>query len=62
MAAVFEEIYDSNSFRIEPIDKHGGDDDKSMAANNTSAFNCRALQGSTANTYVIEITRSSRFE
>ena len=46
VAAAFKEIYDSNSFRIERmdlIDKHGGDDDKSMAANNTSAFNCRPV-------------------
>jgi poly-gamma-glutamate synthesis protein (capsule biosynthesis protein) len=46
VAAAFKEIYDSNSFRIERmelIDKYGGDDDKSMAANNTSAFNCRPV-------------------
>ena len=46
LAAAFKEIYDSNSFRIERmelIDKYGGDDDKSMAANNTSAFNCRPV-------------------
>jgi poly-gamma-glutamate synthesis protein (capsule biosynthesis protein) len=44
VAAAFKEIYDSHSFRIERmelIDRYGGDDDKSMAANNTSAFNCR---------------------
>lgn len=28
--------------RMEIIDRYGGDDDRSMAANNTSAFNCRA--------------------
>jgi hypothetical protein len=46
VAAAFQEIYDSNSFRIERmelIDRYGGDDDKSMAANNTSAFNCRPV-------------------
>ncbi|WP_262298295.1 M15 family metallopeptidase [Microvirga sesbaniae] len=46
VAAVFQEIYDSNSFRIERmdlIDRYGGDDDQSMAANNTSAFNCRPV-------------------
>jgi poly-gamma-glutamate synthesis protein (capsule biosynthesis protein) len=46
VAAVFQEIYDSNSFRIERmelIDKYGGDDEKSMATNNTSAFNCRPV-------------------
>jgi len=31
--------------RVEPIDRYGGDDDASMAANNTSAFNCRSLPG-----------------
>ena len=46
VAAAFQEIYDSHSFRIERmelIDRYGGDDDKSMAANNTSAFNCRPV-------------------
>ena len=46
VAAAFQEIYDSNSFRIERmelIDKYGGDDDQSMDANNTSAFNCRPV-------------------
>jgi D-alanyl-D-alanine carboxypeptidase-like protein len=45
VAAAFQEIYDSNSFGIkhmELIDKYGGDDDKSMAAN-TSAFSCRPV-------------------
>ena len=27
------------------VDAYGGDDDRSMAANNTSAFNCRAVTG-----------------
>lgn len=31
--------------RMEPVDVFGGSDDKSMAANNTSAFNCRAVSG-----------------
>ena len=31
--------------RMEPIDVYVGDDDLSMAANNTSAFNCRAVTG-----------------
>ena len=31
--------------RMEPIEKFGGDDEKSMQANNTSAFNCRAVTG-----------------
>ncbi len=44
VAAVFQEIYDSKKFRIfrmSLIDEFQGDDDKSMEANNTSAFNCR---------------------
>jgi hypothetical protein len=42
--AAFQEIYDSGKFRIYRmalIDEYQGDDDKSMEANNTSAFNCR---------------------
>jgi hypothetical protein len=31
--------------RMKLIDNYEGDDDKSMAANNTSAFNCRAVDG-----------------
>jgi D-alanyl-D-alanine carboxypeptidase len=30
---------------IEPVDAFGGDDDRSMAADNTSGFNCRAATG-----------------
>jgi hypothetical protein len=33
--------------RMVPVDRFGGDDDASMAANNTSAFNCRPKTGST---------------
>lgn len=31
--------------RIEPVSAYGADDDASMAANNTSAFNCRTVAG-----------------
>jgi hypothetical protein len=44
VAATFQEIYDSRKFRIYRmtlIDDFGGDDDRSMEADNTSAFNCR---------------------
>jgi poly-gamma-glutamate synthesis protein (capsule biosynthesis protein) len=44
VAAAFQEIYDSKKFRIYQmtlIDAYQGDDDKSIEANNTSAFNCR---------------------
>lgn len=34
--------------RMQPIDVYGGSDDASMAANNTSAFNCRAVTGGTS--------------
>jgi D-alanyl-D-alanine carboxypeptidase len=34
--------------RMEPIDAYGGDDERSMAADNTSGFNCRTVAGSTS--------------
>ena len=46
----FSEIYNSG-FRIEAmelIDKYDGDDRRSMAANNTSAFNCRSVTRGTS--------------
>lgn len=46
-AAIFTQLFE-RGFRIsrmEPIDRYGGDDDASMAANNTSAFNCRFVEG-----------------
>jgi hypothetical protein len=44
---LFESLY-RQGFQIErmvPIEEFGGDDDASMAANNTSAFNCRDATG-----------------
>ena len=44
---VFRAIFAAR-FRIErmvPVSSYGGDDDASMAANNTSAFNCRKKTG-----------------
>lgn len=44
VARAFQEIYDSKRFRIYRmvlIDDYMGDDDRSMEADNTSAFNCR---------------------
>ncbi len=44
VAAIFAEIYDSGRFRIyqmQLVDEFDGDDDRSIAANNTSGFNCR---------------------
>jgi hypothetical protein len=44
---VFVELlgHDFRIERLEPIDAFGGDDARSMAANNTSAFNCRPRTG-----------------
>ena len=44
----FQEIHDSGRFRIakiRPIDDYDGDDDASMADDNTSGFNCRRVDG-----------------
>ena len=40
---VFRTLYDQRFpiRRMEPVDVYGGDDDASMAADNTSGFNCR---------------------
>ncbi|WP_370326138.1 cell wall-binding repeat-containing protein [Euzebya sp.] len=43
MAALFDARFPLASVR--PVREHGGDDDASMAANNTSAFNCRFVGG-----------------
>ena len=45
--AIFRDLF-RRRFQIEritPIEDFGGDDDASMAANNTSAFNCRDVTG-----------------
>lgn len=47
--AIFERLY-RDRFPIERmrlVDDYGGDDGRSMAANNTSAFNCRRVTGGT---------------
>src|SRR3954468_20817458 len=47
VGAIFRDLF-RHGFRIEritPIEEFGGDDDASMAANNTSAFNCRDVTG-----------------
>ncbi len=47
--SVFEALFDSG-FPIEQmrlVDDFGGDDQRSMAANNTSGFNCRFVAGTT---------------
>ena len=49
VAAVFGDLYAVRYpiARMEPVDVFGGSDDASMAADNTSAFNCRASTGGT---------------
>ena len=47
VARHFAALY-KRGFQIErmvPVEEYGGDDDASMAANNTSAFNCRDTTG-----------------
>jgi poly-gamma-glutamate synthesis protein (capsule biosynthesis protein) len=45
---VFEKLYDARwpIRRMRLVDAYRGDDDRSMAANNTSAYNCRPVAGS----------------
>ena len=49
VADAFGELYAARFqvARIHPVQRYGSDDDESMAANNTSAFNCRAVTGGT---------------
>ena len=44
---VMGQLYDARFpiERMQLVDVYGGDDERSMAANNTSAFNCRAVSG-----------------
>jgi D-alanyl-D-alanine carboxypeptidase len=49
LVAVFRRLY-AVKFpirRMEPVDRYGGDDFRSIEADNTSGFNCRAATGST---------------
>ncbi|MDQ2648862.1 MAG: M15 family peptidase, partial [Actinomycetota bacterium] len=45
IVAVFDDLFTARYpvQRMEPISAFGGDDQASMAANNTSAFNCRTV-------------------
>ena len=47
---VFRKLYDARFplERVETVDRYGGDDDRSMAANNTSAYNCRRTTSGTS--------------
>jgi len=49
MVDILHDLYDARFpiERMEPIDVYGGDDMRSIKANNTSAFNCRAVTGGT---------------
>jgi poly-gamma-glutamate synthesis protein (capsule biosynthesis protein) len=44
---VFEQLFEARFpiRRMVLVDEYGGDDDRSMAANNTSAYNCRPVAG-----------------
>jgi hypothetical protein len=48
--SVFRHLYEVGFpiERMELVDVYGGDDDRSMEANNTSAFNCRRVTGGTS--------------
>jgi poly-gamma-glutamate synthesis protein (capsule biosynthesis protein) len=48
VATVFEQLYDARwpIRRMRLVDDYGGSDNQSMAANNTSGFNCRRVAGS----------------
>jgi hypothetical protein len=48
IVAVFGRLFDARFpiERMDIVDAYGGSDDASMAANNTSAFNCRVATGS----------------
>ena len=46
VVAVFKKLYDAFPIRrMVLVDAYGGSDDASVVANNTSAFNCRAVTG-----------------
>jgi poly-gamma-glutamate synthesis protein (capsule biosynthesis protein) len=48
VVGVFRKLYDAQwpIQRMRPVDAYGGDDNRSMAADNTSGFNCRRVKGS----------------
>ncbi len=49
LVATFAQLYAARFpiRRMEPVDRYGGDDFRSIEADNTSAFNCRTATGST---------------
>lgn len=50
MVSVFRKLYNAKFpiARMQLVDDYGADDDRSTFANNTSAFNCRAITGGSA--------------
>jgi hypothetical protein len=48
--SVFRKLFDARFpiRRLRRVDAYGGDDDRSMAADNTSGFNCRRVPGSSS--------------
>ena len=50
VVAVFRKLYAARFpiRRLRVVDVYGGDDDRSMAADNTSGFNCRRVEGSSS--------------
>ena len=49
LVGVFRKLYEARwpIRRMRLVDAYGGDDDRSMAADNSSAYNCRRVKGST---------------
>lgn len=49
VVGIFRDLHDERFpiRRMRLVDAYGGDDDRSMAANNTSGYNCRFVAGST---------------
>ncbi len=47
VVSVFEALFEARFpiAQVRLVDEFGGDDDRSMAANNTSGFNCRPVEG-----------------
>ena len=47
-SSVFRELYRARFpiRQMQLVDEYGGDDDRSMAADNSSAYNCRTVAGS----------------
>ena len=50
VVGVFRELFDAGFpiRRMRPAEAYGGDDDRMMAADDTSGFNCRAVTGGTS--------------